>query len=275
MKRRAQPWLGTIVEISIADDVTDTELATAFERAFESIALVHRLMSFHVSDSDLGRINRALVGDIIDIDPHTYTVLQTALQVTSVSAGLFDIRVASPLMDWGILPSNLQKPTGYLPQQMAFKLAANGQLQKLRADCLDLGGIAKGYAVDLAMSSLQQSGIRNACVNAGGDLRVIGDDSTEIMLRDPANPASMKYKLSLQNQALATSASYFSIRETEQGRHSALVNGQTGEPMLDVMSVSVSATECMLADALTKVVMGSRNTQHPCLAQFGAHALII
>lgn len=275
MRRRAQPWMGTIVEINIADDVPDTELAATFERAFESVARVHRLMSFHAADSDLGRINRASVGEIIDIDPHTYTVLQTALQVTAASAGLFDIRVAGPLMDWHILPSDEQRPTRYLPQQTAFNLTANGQVQKLTGDWLDLGGIAKGYAVDLAISSLQQSEIRNACVNAGGDLRVIGEDTTEIMLRDPADPANLKHKLHVQNQALATSANYFSIRKTEHGNYSALVNGQTGKPMLDVMSVSVSAPICMLADALTKVVMGSGNMEHPCLTQFGARALII
>ncbi|HTD03135.1 FAD:protein FMN transferase [Undibacterium sp.] len=275
MKRRAQPWLGTLVEISIADAMADTALAAAFELAFQQLALVHRLMSFHAADSDLARINRAPVGSIVEIDPHTRTVLQAAMQVTAASAGLFDIRIASRLVDWDLLPPAGQQLPAYQPQQLSFSLTPEGKLQKLGADWLDLGGIAKGYAVDLAIQSLQQSGVQNACVNAGGDLRVIGDSASEIMLRDPASPASMAYKISLQNQALATSASYFSLQHTERGSHSALVNGQTGEAMLDAVSVSVSAAQCMLADALTKVVMASGNAKHACLAQFGAHALII
>jgi thiamine biosynthesis lipoprotein len=275
MRRRAQPWLGTIVEISIGDDDYDYDLAAAFERAFESVALVHRLMSFHSPDSELARINRASIGDIVEIDPHTYTVLQKAQEIFEASAGLFDIRVGGCLMNWHLLPLSGQKPIAYLPRQKAYTLAAERQLKKLTSDCLDLGGIAKGYAVDLAVSSLQEVGVRNACVNAGGDLRVIGESDTEVLLRDPAEPSSMIGKLHLRNQALATSASYFSVRESEHGKYSALVNGQTGEPILDKKSISVSASECMLADALTKVVMASANAEHPCLAQFGAHALII
>ncbi|MES2106493.1 MAG: FAD:protein FMN transferase [Pseudomonadota bacterium] len=274
MKRRAQPWLGTLVKISIGD-ANDVLAAAAFNAAFQQVELVHRLMSFHAADSDLGRINRAPAGSMVDIDPHTYTVLQAAMQITAASEGLFDPRVAGRLVEWDMLPHSGPALAAYQPQQVAFSLNAEGQLQKLSADWLDLGGIAKGYAVDLAILSLQQSGVRQACVNAGGDLRVIGDSPCEILLRDPASPDNMAYKLSLQNQALATSASYFSLRQTGQGSYSAMVNGQTGEPMLDAVSVSVTAESCMLADALTKVVMASGDAKHPCLAQFGAHALII
>lgn len=275
MKRRAQPWLGTIVEIGIADALADSALAAAFELAFQQVARVHQLMSFHAADSDLSRINRAAVGSTVDIDAHTCTVLQTAMRVADASAGLFDIRVAGRLMDWGLLPPAGPPPPAYVPQQAGFRLTAAGKLQKLSADWLDLGGIAKGYAVDLAIHSLQRCGVQNACVNAGGDLRVIGDSTSEIMLRDPSKPSHMACKISLQNQALATSASYFSLRQTETGSYSALVNGQTGAAMLGAVSVSVSAPQCMLADALTKVVMASANAEHACLAQFGAHALII
>ncbi|MES2073678.1 MAG: FAD:protein FMN transferase [Pseudomonadota bacterium] len=275
MKRRAQPWLGTIVEVSIADAMGEPELATAFELAFRQVALVQRLMSFHAADSDLARINRATVGTTLEIDPHTYAVLQAALQLSTASEGLFDPRVAGRLMEWGMLPAAAQPAPAYSPQQAAYRLTPEGALQKLRADWLDLGGIAKGYAVDLAIQGLQQCGVRSACVNAGGDLRVIGDSASEVMLRNPADPTGSAYKLSLQNQALATSATYFSLCQHGQDRVSALVNGQSGAALLDAVSVSVWAPQCMLADALTKVVMASGDAQHGCLAQFGAHALII
>ncbi|MET3116429.1 thiamine biosynthesis lipoprotein [Undibacterium sp. GrIS 1.8] len=281
MKRRAQPWLGTMVEISIADAMTDIALATAFEQAFQSIALVHRLMSFHAADSDISRINHADVGAIVEIDVHTYHVLQTAMQISDASAGLFDVRIAGRLMEWDLLPATEQERTlyqTYQAQKTAFTLTAEGTLKKQRADWLDVGGIAKGYAVDLAIQSLQQVGVRQACVNAGGDLRLIGDegdDPIEVLLRDPACPSNLAYKLNLQNQALATSASYFSLVQTTQGSYSALVHGQTGAAMLDKVSVSVVAPQCILADALTKVVMASADAGHACLAQFDAHAFII
>ncbi len=274
LRRRAQPWLGTIVEISIADPLADADLAAAYDRAFQQIARVHRLMGFHAPDSDLSRINRAPVGSHIAVDPHTHTVLQTALQITAASAGLFDVRVAGRLIDWGILPAPDQLPPPYAPLQASFRLMPEGTVHKLSADYLDLGGIAKGYAVDLAIESLQQGGVQNACVNAGGDLRVTGDCANEVLLRNPSDPSKMAYKLVLRNHALATSASYFSLHQTVHGRYSALVNGQTGEAMMNRISVSVSAPQCMVADALTKVVMASANVKHPCLAQFGAQAYI-
>ncbi len=278
MKRRAQPWLGTMVEISIADAMTDIALAIAFEQAFQSIALVHRLMSFHAADSDIRRINHADVGAIVEINVHTYHVLQTAMQISDASAGLFDIRIAGRLMEWALLPATEQARAlcqTYQAQKTAFTLTVEGTLKKQRADWLDVGGIAKGYAVDQAIQSLQQCGVRQACVNAGGDLRVIGDDPIDVLLRDPAHPSSLVYKISLQNQALATSASYFSLVQTTQGSYSALVHGQTGAAMLDKVSVSVVAPQCILADALTKVVMASADADHACLTQFDAQAFII
>ena len=274
MRRRAQPWLGTVVEISIADAMADAELAQAYDHAFQQITLVHRLMSFHAPDSDLTRINRAPVDSHITVDHHTRTVLTASMQVSLASAGLFDPRVANCLMEWGILPSLGQQTTPYVPLHTSFCVTPEGQVHKLGADYLDLGGIAKGYAVDLAIESLRLHGVQNACVNAGGDLRVMGSSASEILLRNPGEPSRMAYKVSLCNQALATSASYFSMHQTETGSYCALVNGRTGEAMLDPVSVSVSAPQCMFADALTKVVMASADARHPCLAQFGAQAHI-
>ena len=278
MTRRAQPWLGTMVEISIADAMTDSALAAAFEQAFQSVALVHRLMSFHAADSDISRINLADTGATVEIDAHTHQVLWAAIQISDVSAGLFDIRIAGQLMAWTLLPATEQERAScqlYQAQKTAFTLTADGNLKKQRADWLDVGGIAKGYAVDLAIQSLQRYGVRQACVNAGGDLRVIGDEPIEVLLRDPAHPSNLAYKISLQNQALATSASYFSLVQTAHGCYSALVHGQTGTAMLDTVSVSVIAPQCIWADALTKVVMASADADHACLAQFDAHAFII
>jgi thiamine biosynthesis lipoprotein len=274
MNRRAQPWLGTIVEISIADVMAGHAIAAAYDLAFEQIALVHRLMAFHTPDSDLSRINRAPVGSHIAISRHTHAVLQAALQVSIASAGLFDIRVAGRLVEWEILPPLNQPPIPYVPLQTSFRLTAEGTVQKLSADYLDLGGIAKGYAVDLAIESLQQAGVQNACVNAGGDLRVMGNYANEVLLRNSNDPTNLAYRLVLQNQALATSASYFSLHQTGENRCCALVNGRTGEAMLNRISVSVSAPRCMFADALTKLVMASTNAAHPCLAQFCAQAFI-
>lgn len=281
MIRRAQPWLGTMVEISIFDEMDAAALNRAFHAAFAVIGQIHSLMSFQSQDSEVTQINQAAVGAVLTLDAHTYTVIAAALRVCQASAGLFDIRVAERLTEWAYLPhhsdagSPLPAYPGYQGQQQAWCLLNDHQLQKLRHDRLDLGGIAKGYAVDQAILALRKAGVQQACVNAGGDLRVIGAQAIAVGIRDPAAPASMIKTISLQNQALATSGTYFSARLHGQQAVSALVHGQTGQPLLDVGSISVRAAECIWADALTKVVAASANPAHPCLAQFAADAFII
>ena len=276
--RRAQPWLGTLVEISISDDLAAPVLQQAFQTAFAAIAQIHSLMSFHAPDSDVSRINQAAVGAQLALHPHTYAVIAAALRLSEISAGLFDIRVAGRLAQWGYLPQLEDTVSPVLPYQaqaIAWRLLPDFRLEKCRNDWLDLGGIAKGYAVDQAIFALQLAGIRQACVNAGGDLRVIGAQALEIAIRDPAAPNTMAGTVSVCNQALATSASYFSAKQHGAQHVSALLHGGTGAALIEQRSISVRAPECLWADGLTKVVAASGNAQHPCLALFSAEAFII
>ena len=91
--------------------------------------------------------------------------------------------------------------------------------------CLDLSGIAKGYAVDRACEVLQAMGADRIIVNAGGDLRVAGHWSQEVRLRHPKAPHCGVHVLSLRNRALATSAGYYSRRVRAGGTElSALID---------------------------------------------------
>lgn len=287
MIRRARPGLGTLVEITVPEADSDTAggnnsaLEAAFTAAFAAIDLVQQRMSFHAADSDLSRINRAQVGALLEIDLHTAQVLACAEQLRVASGGLFNVACAAPLMATGFLParypaSDIEDDTG-----AAYALHAPGRLQKLRAAPLDLGGIAKGYAVDLAIAALQQIGIKAACVNAGGDMRAYGDFAWPILLRHPARPQQFAFQTRLQNQALASSGRYFAtpdhatvaIEHPAQTSH--LLNGITHQAICDSHAVSVCAPDCMLADALCKVVFASGDAQHPLLSAYRATAYII
>ncbi len=281
MRRRAQPWLGTLVDISIFDEINEAQINTAFHAAFAVLGEIHTLMSFHDPKSEVSRMNRAQVGSVLSLNKHTYTVIAAALQVSAASSGLFDIRVAGLLAQWDYLPRNAPQDDlyfpaiAYEPQQQAWRLLPNYQVQKLRHDWLDLGGIAKGYAVDQAILALTQAGVQAACVNAGGDLRVTGEHTLEIGIRDPSELAAIGKCLQLNNQALATSGIYFSAKVHERRHVSALVHGGTGHAINDMTSVSVRAPQCIWADALTKVVAASGDVQHPALVMFSAEAFIL
>ncbi|MCH8619578.1 FAD:protein FMN transferase [Undibacterium sp. TS12] len=273
MMRRAQPALGTLVEISLSD-LGNEASRDAFQDAFASIHAIHRLMSFHEAASDIGRYNRASVGAILDIDTRTAKVLGAAQRVTELSDGLFDIRVANCLVALDYLPAPDASLPAYCRQKQAYRLLPGNQLEKLSADWLDVGGIAKGYAVDCAVAALQAHDVQHACVNAGGDLRVLGEPQA-VGIRDPQQPQSMARQWLLGDRAMATSASYFSTKHVNDETVCALIDGRTGKAIQGGHSYTVLADECIWADALTKVLAASADVQHSCLRHFAAEAFII
>jgi thiamine biosynthesis lipoprotein len=112
-------------------------------------------------------------------------------------------------------------------------------------------------------------------VNAGGDLRVFGESDFPVAIRDPRSPTEIALHVQLRDEALATSGSYFSRKQIDGCEVSALLNGRTGAALTAAVSTSVRAPSCMLADALTKVVLASGDAAHPALRQFGATAFIL
>ncbi|HTT07268.1 MAG TPA: FAD:protein FMN transferase [Gammaproteobacteria bacterium] len=270
---RARPLLGTIVEIRAAgrDAESGSRAVTA---AFEAIAQVHQLMSFHEPESDVSRMNRFAHRETVKVDPRTWEVLTCALQLSRQSKGLFDCTIASRLMQLGYLPA---VPGLYANDDVTYadlELLDDYRVHFLRPLTIDLGGIAKGYAVDRAIKQLQMHGIEAACVNAGGDLRVIGDRDWPVGIRLPDDPRRAFSAIKIRDEAVATTANYFSTRIKNGVTISPLIDRRTGMCRVEDQSVSVIAHSCMLADALTKIVWLSDNHEHPLLSRYGARAIM-
>jgi thiamine biosynthesis lipoprotein len=260
-----------MVEASVAAPVDHP----AIDAAFAAVARVHRLMSFHDHASDVSRLNRAAPGEAVDVDPHTWQVLELARQVAELSDGAFDIACAPRLVEWTILPAPEDAAPPLRPMREVLALEAGARVRKLAPGWIDLGGIAKGYAVDLAVEALAAGGIESGCVNAGGDLRVFGAEPLPVAVRSPEAPAAAALLLMLKGEAIATSGSYFSSRTYHGKQVSALLDARDGSPLAGKRSASVRAPRCVLADALTKVVAASGDASHPALAAFGATAFIL
>lgn len=134
---------------------------------------------------------------------------------------------------------------------------------------IDLGGIAKGYAVDCAVNALRRAGARAGLVNAGGDLRVFGTGAwTPVRVRHPGDPAVAAPLFELQDAAVATSGDYF----CDGGN---LIDHRARRTRRYAGSVSVVAPSCMLADALTKIVVLAPARAPALLASYGAHAFCL
>jgi FAD:protein FMN transferase len=271
--RRCRPLLGTFVEIA-AQARDEAKLSRGIEAAFEAVAHVHRLMSFHDPESDVSRMNRDAFPRGITVHPWTWQVMNAAKNFARESNGAFDLTVAPQLVAWNYLPHR-----GY-----GFNSAASWRDIFLRKNCevffcrpviVDLGGIAKGFAVDRAIEALKDNGVASGIVNAGGDLRTFGPASQLIHVRHPTKPTRLTGVVRLRERAMATSGIYFERRK-HHGRYvSPLLDGRTGQSVRRLISVSVAAAECMAADALTKIVFALREEAAGLLAQHRADALLL
>lgn len=260
--KRARPLLGTIVAIEV-DDTGPTIAERAIAAAFDAVALVQRLMSFHDAASDIGRINREAFRASVSVHPWTARVLRQAQAFHSSSEGLFDCAVGFELMRRELLPpGDLDHVSA--GDFNAVRLLADRYVRLTAPVAIDLGGIAKGFAVDRAIAALRASGIRNATVNAGGDLRVMGDVDQTIYVHVPGGglrPAGY-----LRNGAIASSSSAATVSRSGATRSSG--SGTDGR------TYSVVAQHCIVADALTKILVQTNEPEHPCFARFGATAFI-
>jgi len=140
---------------------------------------------------------------------------------------------------------------------------------------IDLGGIAKGFAVDRAIDVLREHGITTGLVNAGGDLRVFGQVGEMITIRHPADPRLALCELALCEGALASSGTRFDPFEASTAQGPALIDPVRGEPLSAIVGASVKAPSCLIADALTKIVMLGALSSAPVLRHYGASAIFV
>ena len=270
--RRARPSLGTFVEITARGD-NEAKLHGAVDGAFNAIARVDRQMSFHHSASDVSRINREAFQRKVTVDPWTWHVLRAAQELSHESDGIFDITVARKLMQWKYLPRRYRNVSEGNWRDIV--LEKNCTVRFRQRVIVDLGGIAKGFAVDRAVKALKSAGVPSGVVNAGGDLRVFGLKSELVHLRRPAEPMRPAGAIKLRERALATSGIYFERRKYKGQYVSPLLDGRNDRSARELISVSVAAAECMNADALTKIVFAMREEAADLLAQYRADALLL
>ena len=269
---RCKPLLGTYVEIAI--DCDDGQ--TAISNAFTAIQTTQDLMGFHNPQSELSRINHHAHSEAVEVHAWTAQVLKIAKEIYEQSSGLFNCGIGHRLVEAGLLPRHINYANHDLGGIEDIHFLAPDLVKCNRPVCLDLGGIAKGFAVDMAVRVLKSEGIQSGMVNAGGDLRVFGNVSRAIQVRHPESPDTVVEIGSLQNGAIATSGTYFTHRDQQLSHIINPFATFSSEAHAQICgSYSILADECVYADALTKVLALSNNTNHPCFAHFSARALKI
>lgn len=266
LHRRARPALGTVVEIGVGacdaagDDIVDL--------AFGAIAQAQARWSFHDPASELSRLN-ARPGQWVRVSRPTIRLLRLARALMRASDGAFDCTLGGWLVAAGALPDHGGEPA--LPRGDASDIEIGACAARLRRPVrLTLDGIAKGYAVDLAIQALQAGGAAAGWVNAGGDLRVFGDLALPLHRRNAEG--RIEALGLLRDSAVATSASWPASRRDAQ-RHPARLIGRGGE-LRRCGCWSVLAGSAWRADALTKVAAATAGPQRArVLAALGGRLL--
>jgi thiamine biosynthesis lipoprotein len=261
------PAMGTLVHVSAVacDSIAAREAVSA---AFDIVTRIEGLMSFHDPDSDVSRLNREGWRRPQTVHRWTWTVVKRALRFAHASDGLFDITVAPLLVHEGLLPGSITAAPE-CGHWRHIKLLSDCRISLARPMLLDLGGIAKGFAVDQAIHQLRKRGCTEAVVNAGGDLRCYGSVPRPIQLR---RRDALVTVAELHRGAVATSAP----RTTHVGRLAqplgSIFNPHTRRAWNAGGAVMVAAPSCVVADALTKVAALAGPACAPLLARFGAQA---
>ncbi len=256
--------MGTNVEIMISSGEPSLGVL-ALKKAFQEIEKIDRLMSTYRSDSEVSELNRQAGQKACRVSAETLTVIERAIYFSHLSGGAFDITIAPLVRLWNFrsqtvpAPEDIKKALKKVGYQ---KIKINRALAEVYLSepgmAIDLGAIAKGYAVDQACALLRQKGLTNYLVNAGGDLRSQGTKERGhpwiIGIKHPRLKEALIAKIHLTGAALATSGDYekFFIKNGERYHH--LLHPLTGQPARQCQSVTVMAPSAMDADALATTV---------------------
>ena len=261
---REEAIMGTAIRVELwAEDKAAG--AAAIDAVMDEMRRIDVLMSPYKPDSELSRVNRDAAAKPVRIGRELYDLIALSLDYSKKTGGAFDITFSSVgyLYDYrrGIRPSeadiaaNLDaidyRHLELDPKTRSIRFARPGVR-------IDLGGIAKGYAVDAGIAILKKRGFHDALVSAGGDSRMLGDHRGRpwvIGIRNPRGDAkSMVAALPLTNEAISTSGDYERYFEADGVRYHHIINPRTGKSAGALMSTTVIGPDATTTDALSTSV---------------------
>jgi len=268
-----QMIMGTFAHVVAVAENSDTA-KKCVQAAVEEIHKVDNLMSDYKSDSDISRVNREAYEKPVQVSQSTFEVLQRSIEFSKMTGGAFDITVG-PLV--ALFRQAKESKIAPSEQQIAQARSKAGY-EKLILDSenktvqfsdkgmlLDLGGIAKGYAIDKALQAARDGGATGAMVDIGGDVRCFGlppkgRDYWLIGLQDPNTAVEgiggggLRLVLKIKNAAVATSGDYQQFVIIEGKRYSHIMDRKTGTSAENLSSVTIIANNATDADALATSV---------------------
>jgi thiamine biosynthesis lipoprotein len=247
------------------------------DEAFDEVDRIDRLMSHYKADSAVSRVNREAARAPVTVEPELFDFIADAMRYNRESHGAFDITVGPLMKAWGFF-----RGEGRLPSEDELAAAQrhvggthvtlNPAARTISFDEpgveLDLGGIAKGYAVDRVVRLFQQRPIAAALISAGGSTiyglgAPPGRDGWKVDLQDPIDPRKIALTVHLKDRAVSVAGSSEKSFEAGGVRYSHIMDPRTGKPVQGVLSVAVLASSGTAGDALDNAffVLGPERSQ--------------
>ena len=261
--QREEAIMGTAIKLELwADDRRLGEAAAG--AVMDEMHRIDRAMSPHKAGSELSRINRDAARGPVALTDEMFQLLQRAQHFAQLTAGAFDITYAAAgqLYDYRqrVRPSaealaRAQACVGW----QGLQLDARDRSVRFAKDGMriDLGGFAKGHAIDRAAALLARRGVRHAWVSAGGDSRVLGDRRGRpwsVAIRDPRRAGEVVAVLPLEDVSISTSGDYERYFDDGAERVHHLIDPATGRSPSGVHSVTILSADGLTCEALSKAV---------------------
>jgi thiamine biosynthesis lipoprotein len=239
-------------------------LPRVVEEAFDEVDRIDRLMSHYRAESPLSRINREAARHPVTVEPELFDFIAEAMRYNRDSDGAFDITVGPLMKAWGFFRGEGRMPS---PEELATARrhvgAAHVTLSPAAKSIgfdeagveLDLGGIAKGYAVDRVVRLLTARRVSAALISAGGStIYGLGSppdrDGWEVAIQDPLDSQKVAREVRLKDRALSVAGSSEKSFESDGVRYSHIMDPHTGRPVQGVLSVAVLTSSGTAGDAL-------------------------
>ncbi len=265
--QKSGPLLHTFVEIKAYGD---NRTGTVLDGAFVEMGRINDLLNNYDSSSEVSALNAAAGSHPIPIRPETYDALNAARQYAGLTKGAFDFTVGPLVALWGFdteqpglagdAPGARQirrtlSRVDYRALQLITDASGPGARLKRSGMRIDVGAFGKGYAADRALAYLQNNGIGNALVAAGGTICAIGSKPGEqpwqIGIRHPRNDSTFLTVIALRDQSVSTSGDYEKFYYKAGTRRSHIIDPRSGYPVSTVQSVTVIGPSGIASDALS------------------------
>lgn len=277
-ERHAFFALGTLVEISVYAPPSDFDTILR-EAETALLAEEHRWRAFE--SGELAEVNAALAeGSAVDISAPVLAGIKRAQEIADASGGRFNPGIGNLVKAWNfhveerplLPPPDPETISALLPAPTlaALEMQTDGRWKSRDARLwIDMGAFAKGLAVDVAIDLLRENGIENAIVNAGGDLKAIGqhgDRAWSVGVRSPRAQGVLAALEVLDGESVFTSGDYERQFEWEGVRYHHILNPATGQPARDIVSVTVIHPDAALADAAATALFVAGPGEWPSVA---------